>query len=238
MSMCVTNDAMATTMTSLLSLLLASVMVLQVCNTCNAFSTSEPPNVPFRHPATALSAASSSNSRRALLNTLVVVGSTASLFSPTHPALAAYGDSSNLKGFDYIEYLVEKNAVADPSTFVYKGADRATQLQRIKDSIVALQQIPDIARNRKWSQVNGVLTGPLGTLVATMNQVISPTTETTRSDFGSAPLPNKEAKAASQKVKADLYAISQAATQKNEGACIQATEAALQDLEAFVKVAF
>jgi hypothetical protein len=160
------------------------------------------------------------------------------LLRPPHVAIAAYGDSSKLKGFDYIEFLMEKNAVADPSTFVYQGADRETQLQRLSSASAALQQIPSIVQQRKWSQVNGVLLGPLGTLIQTMNQIVAGT-GLARTDFGSAPPQvNKEAKAASLKVKADLYAIGQAASKKNEQECIRATEVALDDLQAFVKVAF
>ena len=126
------------------------------------------------------------------------------LFLPPQVAIAAYGDSSNMKGFDYIEFLVEKNAVTDPSTFVYQGADRETQLQRMSRAATALKQIPSIAQDRKWSQVNGVLTGPLGTLIQTMNQIVAGT-DATRTDFGSAPPPvNKEAKAASQQGKGRL----------------------------------
>jgi hypothetical protein len=52
------------------------------------------------------------------------------------------------------------------------------------------------------------------------------------------PNPTAEQKTASQKVKTDLYAIGTAATKKSENGCLEATEAALKDLEAFVKVAF
>jgi hypothetical protein len=212
-------------------LVLLAIMVTQGCYVSEAFAVNRL-NVKFERPPTKLSA----TSRRNLLD--AAIGSAAFLLlqSPS-PAIAGYGDSAELKGFDYIEFLVEKNKVADPSTFLYKGADRTVQLKRIEDAFTSLQQIPDIARAKKWSQVQGVLTGPLGTLVQTMTQVIAGT-DPTRSDFGAAPQPNKEAKAASQKVKTDLYAIGQAATKKSESGCIEATEAALKDLEAFVKVTF
>jgi hypothetical protein len=138
------------------------------------------------------------------------------------PAVAAYGESASMQGFDYIEFLIEKNAVADPSTFLYQGADREVQLKRISDAVKNLQKIPVAATERKWSQVQGTLTGPLGTLGATMNAVAT----------------TKEARAASQKVKADLYAVGDAAAKKNEAGCLRATEEALKDLKAFVEVAF
>jgi len=219
------------------SCVLAAFLAAMTCFTSDAF-TFTARNVKIGHPSTVFLATKESHdntmSRRRVLDA-IVVGST--ICSIPSPAMAAYGDSSNMKGFDYIDYLVEKNAVADSSKFVYKGADRNVQLKRISDAAASLQQIPDICRAKKWSQVNGILTGPLGTLIQTMNQIMTGT-DLTRQDFGSAPPVNKEQKAASQKVKADLYAIGQAAMKKSEVDCIQATEAALQDLEAFVKVAF
>jgi hypothetical protein len=222
------------TMTASLSaprLLLLAIVVIKTWKISDSFNVSAR-NFKCDHSSTELLA---TPSRRHMLGAMLVGGSNAIFKSP---AIAAYGDASNMKGFDYINYLMEKNAVADPSTFVYKGADRSVQLQRIQDAISALQQIPALAQAKKWSQVNGVLTGPLGTLIPTMTQIVSGT-NLTRQDFGAAPLPvNKEAKAALLKVKTDIYAIGQAALKKSETGCIQATDAALNDLEAFVKVSF
>lgn len=142
------------------------------------------------------------------------------LVSPAH---AAFGDSTNIELPSYIEFLIEKNTQVDPSTFLYKGVDREVQLQRFAAAATRIQSIPDIVQARKWSQVEGTLTGPLGTLIQTMNLV-----------SGS----DKEALRAAAKVKADLLQIGQAAAKKNAEPCIAATESALQSLEAFVKVAF
>jgi hypothetical protein len=216
----------------------ANLLVLLAIALISAFDIVESFTVDFRtfRPNTKIWTSSNDDemTRRHLM-----AAASFTLLRPPQVAISAYGDSSKLKGFDYIEFLMEKNAVADPSTFVYQGADRETQLQRLSSASAALQQIPSIAQQRKWSQVNGVLLGPLGTLIQTMNQIVAGT-DLARTDFGSAPPPvnNKEAKAASLKVKADLYAIGQAASKKNEQECIRATEVALDDLQAFVKVAF
>ena len=97
------------------------------------------------------------------------------------------------------------------------------QLQRIATAVSKLQTIPDFVQSKKWSQVQGVITGPLGTLIATMNQI-----------GGS----NKEAKQIISKVKVDLFSIGQCAATKNESACIAATATTLNDVNDFVKVAF
>jgi hypothetical protein len=140
------------------------------------------------------------------------------------PAYAAYGDSTNIALPSYIDFLLEKNAVADPSTFLYQGADRTVQLQRLAVAQTRLESIPAICGRRQWSQVDGVLTGPLGTLVPTMKQIA-----------GSANVP---ARAAAGKVQADLLAIRQAATRKDGALCVAASESAQQSLQVFVQEAF
>jgi hypothetical protein len=141
----------------------------------------------------------------------------------TTVAYAAYGDSSNIALPSYIDFLIEKNKQIDPSIFLYQGADRDVQLQRIATAVSKIQTIPAIVQTKKWSQVQGVITGPLGTLISTMNQIGGT---------------NKEAQRIIVKVKSDLFSIGQCATTKNEKACLAATEATLQDVNDFVKVAF
>jgi hypothetical protein len=139
------------------------------------------------------------------------------------PAYAAYGDNTNIALPSYIDFLLEKNAVADPSTFLYQGADRTVQLQRLVAAQTRLESIPAICGRRQWSQVDGVLTGPLGTLVPTMKQISGA---------------NIKAREAAGKVQADLLAIRQAATRKDGALCVAASESAQQSLEVFVQEAF
>lgn len=141
------------------------------------------------------------------------------------PATAAYGDSSNMELPNYIEFLIEKNKQVDPDNVLYKGADLDAQLKRLGDAASRLDQIAPLAEGRKWSQVQGIITGPLGTLVQTMNQV-------------AAASEGQEAKEAAKKVKADLIAIGQASARKSNRECIEAAATASRDLEAFIKVAF
>jgi hypothetical protein len=86
-----------------------------------------------------------------------------------------------------------------------------------------VQTIPDIAQSKKWSQIQGVITGPLGTLIATMTQIGGT---------------NRDAQKIIAKVKIDLYAIGQCAANKHESACIAATTSTLNDMNDFVKIAF
>ena len=142
---------------------------------------------------------------------------------PVQPALADYKAGPSLQLPSYIDFLIEKSKTSDTDSFLYKGATLQTQLERIKKATIRLAEIPAIAEQKKWTQITGILTGPLGELLSTMTLVSAN---------------NATAKDAAKKVKVDLYAIGAGASKKNEAACKQGTEAALKDLEAFIKVAF
>jgi hypothetical protein len=145
------------------------------------------------------------------------------LLSGAPPARAAYKGAPKSEGFNYIDFLIEKNQQVDTNDSLYKGFDNEVQLRRILEASKRLAEIPDIARAKKWSQVQGLLTGPLGTLLQTMQQLVGT---------------SADAKKAAALVKSDIIAIGQQAAKKNDEGCVQATEAALNDLGAFLKVVF
>jgi hypothetical protein len=160
--------------------------------------------------------------RNFLLSSLLVVVAGSNL--GIRPADASSGDSANLEGFDYIQWLIEKNTVADPSTFLYKGADPQVQLQRLLEASKRLNDINALVEDKKWSQVQGILTGPLGTLAETLNRIAKDSS------------PEVQAKA--KKVKEDVFAISLAASKKNANDVAAKTSAANADIKAFVQAAF
>jgi hypothetical protein len=166
-----------------------------------------------------------STTRRAFVAGLVGTASAINILSTSRiePANAAYGSSASLELPSYIDFLIEKSKTIDNDSFVYQGADRETQLARLAKAAKRLKEIPAIAAEKKWSAITGILTGPLGELIAQMTQISGDSTE---------------AKAAAKKVKADLYAIGAAASKKREAGCIEGTSAASIDLEVFVKLAF
>lgn len=86
------------------------------------------------------------------------------------PIKAKYGDASSMELPSYIEYLIEKNSVTDESQVLYRGADPAVLLQRLQESLKRLNEIPELADQKKWTQINGLVTGPLGTLSQSLNQ--------------------------------------------------------------------
>ena len=141
------------------------------------------------------------------------------------PAIAKYGETSNMELPNYIDYLIEKNASVDQARVLYKGADPAVLLKRILEADKRLEEIPPLAEQKKWSQIQGILTGPLGTLSQTLNQIATPDS-------------SPKVRDASKKLKGDLIEIGQAASQKNGASCTAKTQQATKDLESFVKAAF
>jgi hypothetical protein len=140
-------------------------------------------------------------------------------------ANAAYGDSVNIEFPSYIEFLIEKNKKVDPSEFLYKGADPQVLLKRLLPVEKKLAEIPQLAQEKKWSQVQGTLIGPMGSLGETVNLI-------------SNLAPTPEIKAAGKKVKADVILIGTAASKKDGAGCTSAAKQTAMDLEAFVKMAF
>jgi hypothetical protein len=140
---------------------------------------------------------------------------------------AKYGASSNMELPNYIEYLVEKNSqgASTASIALYKGADPVVLLRRLQEANNRLNDIPTLAKERKWSQVQGLLTGPLGTLSQTLNQIATPDSD-------------KQVQAVSKKLKADLIDIGQAAAKKNAEDCSAKAEDASKDLVSFLEMAF
>jgi len=152
------------------------------------------------------------------------------LLLPDQPANAAKGEWSKQAFPNYIDFLIDSNnkGLYDESKLLYRGADVSVQLRRISEASVILGKIPDIVAQKKWSQVNGALTGPLGTLLETMRRIIPPPGEPGE----------KAAKEANLKFKNDIIRVGQAATKKNEKDCIDAVAQASRDLDAFLEILF
>jgi hypothetical protein len=139
-------------------------------------------------------------------------------------ANAGYGDATSMELPNYIEFLIEKNKSVDPSDYLYKGADPGILLKRLLGANTKLAESPKLAEEKKWSQVQGILTGPLGSLAETLNLICKQG--------------GPEVQVAGKKIKSDLIAIGQAATKKDGQACTDGAKQTTVDLETFVKTAF
>jgi hypothetical protein len=175
---------------------------------------------------------SRSNRRSFLEETSLILLPIAALTVAPFPSHAKYGDSSSLALPSYIDYLIEKNAAAKNSTTLYQGADPATVLGRLSVSERRLGEVHTLAEEKKWSQITGLVTGPLGTLSMTMNQIVSIVSSS------NSPKKTKQVQDAVRKVKEDILGIGQAAARKNAIDCTKQTDMASTDLKALLQIAF
>lgn len=160
--------------------------------------------------------------RQTILAGLALIVASSSPF----PAEAKYGDSTNIQMPNYIEYLIEKNeSGGNNEKALYKGADPNVLLKRLQEANKRLSEIPALTDDKKWSQIQGIISGPLGTLGMTINQIATTDSPAKLKD-------------AAKKVKGDVIAIGQAAAKKSGAACTDASRLASRDLEEFVKLAF
>jgi hypothetical protein len=141
-------------------------------------------------------------------------------------ANAKYGDSSNIELPSYIDYLIEKNSQPNTAAALYQGVDSSTLLKRLSEAETRLQEVPKLAQEQKWSQINGLVTGPLGTLSITLNQI--------------AGIPNASSKTKDvvKQIKNDVLGIGQAASKKNTDGCTEQAALASQDLKSLLQEAF
>lgn len=89
---------------------------------------------------------------------------------------------------------------------------------------MALAKIPDLVQAKKWSGIKGILTGPMGELLVTMNQLAAISTQQ----------PDRSTKLAKQ-VKTHIFDISAATDRKDASAILKSTNAATDSLVAFVQ---
>lgn len=111
----------------------------------------------------------------------------------------------------------------DPANKLYQGADAQKLAERIEKASISLATIQPLIEEKKWSQVSGVLLGPLGTLSGTMEQLtkLSPS--------------NEMAIEQAKKTKNDIYALAQYADRKQSKQALAAHAQATEHLVAFFK---
>jgi len=140
-------------------------------------------------------------------------------------AHADYGKEANIEMPDLWAAFMKNLEEEDTSKYIYQGPDPKILLERMEQAFQALATIPDLVEAKKWSQVNGVLTGPMGTLVTTMDQLMQ--------------LTSKEKREVSKKLaataKADLFDIVQAVEKRKGDKALAAHQKATEDLLEFVK---
>ena len=116
----------------------------------------------------------------------------------------------------------------DPDNKLYKSADNKILLQRLGTSVEALKRLPSYIENKQWSNVQSVLTGPMGSLSYTQNELVK------LIDEGN-PV-KSQCRDLTGNIRKDLYAISAAIGTKDGKQALINYERASEKLEKFVKL--
>lgn len=154
------------------------------------------------------------------------------------PAYAEYGAEANIfipNPYDALNDRATKNCLveslgtrqcliyADEANFLYKGADDGVLIERIEKASKSFGTIPALVFNKKWSQVTGVLTGPMGELIRNMSQLAAMSRN------------QEQSKNLIKVLKNDLYAMSDGVSRKDQDIVLKNHEKATNDLVAFLK---
>lgn len=166
-----------------------------------------------------------------------MLGSLWAMTTSPHVATAVYGADANIEIPNVVEGITRRTneqclveslgtrqclVYLDPANKLYQQPDTQVLLERIDKASASLATIPTLVQNKKWSQVNGVLTGPLGNLVLTMQQLSK------LSDNYS------QATNLAKQVKGDIIEIGQASDRKQGDKALAFYQKATDDLVSFV----
>lgn len=114
----------------------------------------------------------------------------------------------------------------DPDNKLYKSADSKILFERLGTSVEALKRLPGYIANKQWSNVNSVLTGPMGSFSYNMNEIVKLIEEDN-------PI-KSQCKDLAVNIRKDLYAISAAISSKDEKQALKNYERASEKMEKFV----
>eukprot|EP00536_Pseudo-nitzschia_multiseries_P016697 jgi/Psemu1/69953/estExt_Genemark1.C_12020006 len=118
------------------------------------------------------------------------------------------------------ECLVYKET--DPDKLLYKGIDNDKLVERIRFATGALAEIPPLVELKKWNDITGILTGPMGELSSTLNLLAGTDARKTK---------------LARKVKEDLFGMGTATTQRQTDVILKYHSLAIKDLAIFLEAA-
>ena len=186
----------------------------------------------------------SNNNRRSFLTTATatVWVTCASSFNPP-VAHATYGADAKMVMPDVVQGMTDRQnkqclveslgnrecmVYLDPENQLYKGTDAQLMFERLEGNVVAFKNVPQYIDTKQWSKVLGVLTGPMGSLSYTMNELV-------KINDGDESVKNK-CKTLTVDIRKDLYAIAAAVDKKNGKDALISYEKAVEKLENFVSL--
>lgn len=154
------------------------------------------------------------------------------------PSQALYGQDAKIEMPNVVESMTKRTTqqclvetlgnreclvYLDPANKLYQNPEEAVLLERIEKASVALATIPELVGDKKWSKINGVLIGPLGELVLTMNQLVKLSEN------------SEQASNFAKMVKLDIIEIGSSAERKQGERAVEYHKKATADLVSFVK---
>ena len=113
----------------------------------------------------------------------------------------------------------------DPENQLYKGSDGKILFDRLAASILAMKNIPSYIESKQWNNVESTLTGKMGNLSFTMNELAKL--------IGDGSVKDK-CKTLSVDIRNDLYAIAGSCSRKEQAGALKSYNNALLKLEKFV----
>ena len=113
----------------------------------------------------------------------------------------------------------------DPENQLYKGSDNKLLFERLGVSIKALEDLPEYIEKKECNKVQGILTGPMGNLSTTMNELTKNITDNGKQNKSSA---------LSKDIRQELYALAGAVDRKNTKEALAAYKRAATKLDTFV----
>jgi hypothetical protein len=164
----------------------------------------------------------------------------ASAFGLSRPALAAFGADAKMEFPDVMQGISDRTnkqclveslgnrdclVYLDPDNQLYKGSDGKILFERLAASVSAMKNIPSYIESKQWSKVDSTLTGKMGNLSLTMNELAKLVEDDSVKD---------KCKSLSVDIRNDLYAIAGSCSRKQQAEALKSYDKALLKLEKFV----
>lgn len=182
-------------------------------------------------------------SRRSVFATLSWVASASLVSSSAGRANAVYGADAKMELPNIAQGIADRTnkqclveslgnreclVYEDPENKLYKNADSKILFERLNSSVDAMKRLPTYITNKQWSNVQSVLTGPMGSLSSTMNELVKLIDE-------ESPVKN-DCKALSVAIRQDLYQIAAMVDRKDGKQAQASADKAEEKLENFMKL--
>mmetsp|Transcript_10053 Transcript_10053/g.29652 ORF Transcript_10053/g.29652 Transcript_10053/m.29652 type:complete len:288 (+) Transcript_10053:164-1027(+) len=175
----------------------------------------------------------------AMMGSLWATSSAVSMTAFPEPARATAGVDANMAFPDVMAGLNDRNTKqclveslgnreclvykeTDPDKLLYKGVDTGKLVERIRLATSALAEIPPLVERKKWNEITGILTGPMGELSSTLNLLAGTDARKTK---------------LARKVKEDLFGMGTATTQRQTDVILKYHALAIKDLAVFLEAA-